>query len=133
MIKLGKRMMAQFLMLMMLGTSIAGPANATLITTEEAVGTASSAGAIAERARIDAWLAREDVAREMEKQGVSTAEARDRVAALTDEEARSLAGNLDTLPAGSGVLGVLFTIFIVLLVTDILGFTKVFPFTRSVR
>ena len=28
---------------------------------------------------------------------------------------------------------VVFTVFIVLLVTDILGFTKVFPFTRSVR
>ncbi len=36
-------------------------------------------------------------------------------------------------PAGGDVLGVLLTIFIVLLVTDILGFTKVFPFTRAIR
>jgi len=31
------------------------------------------------------------------------------------------------------VLGLIFTVFIVLLVTDIMGLTKVFPFTRSVR
>jgi hypothetical protein len=38
------------------------------------------------------------------------------------------------LPAGGdSVLGILFAIFIILLITDILGFTKIFPFTRSVR
>jgi hypothetical protein len=38
------------------------------------------------------------------------------------------------LPAGgSSVIGVLFAVFIILLITDILGLTKVFPFTRPVR
>jgi hypothetical protein len=55
------------------------------------------------------------------------------VAALTDEEARQLAGQVDSLPAGGDVLGVLLTVFLVLLITDILGFTKIFPFTRPVR
>jgi hypothetical protein len=41
---------------------------------------------------------------------------------------------IDQDPAGAAdVVGVLFTVFIILLVTDILGLTKVFPFTRSVR
>ena len=31
------------------------------------------------------------------------------------------------------VIGVILFVFFVLLVTDILGFTKVFPFTRSIR
>jgi len=38
-------------------------------------------------------------------------------------------------PAGTGalgtVVGAIVLIFLVLLVTDILGFTKVFPFTRT--
>ena len=57
------------------------------------------------------------------------------MAALTDEEVHKIAGNMDKLPAGGdgGVLEVLLTIFVVLLITDILGFTKVFPFTRSIR
>jgi hypothetical protein len=40
---------------------------------------------------------------------------------------------MDQLPAGGDILGIMFTIFIILLITDILGLTKVFPFTRSVR
>jgi len=31
------------------------------------------------------------------------------------------------------VLGILFAVFIILLITDILGLTKIFPFTRPVR
>lgn len=133
-INLGKRILARFLMLVMLGTSIAAPANAALVSTEQAAGAAVSADASAERARIQDWLAREDVARQMQSYGVSTQEAQQRVAALTDEEVRNLAGKLDELPAGSSdVIGVLFVVFIILLVTDILGLTKIFPFTRSVR
>jgi len=36
---------------------------------------------------------------------------------------------MDKLPAGGGILEILFTIFMVLLVTDIPGLTKVFSFT----
>ena len=46
--------------------------------------------------------------------------------------AARLAGQIDQAPAG-GIIGVILFVFFVLLVTDILGFTKVFPFTRSIR
>lgn len=84
--------------------------------------------------RIRTFLDREDVRKEMQTQGVDANAAKVRVAALTDEEAHKIAGNLDKMPAGGdGILGILFTIFIVLLITDILGFTKVFSFTRPIR
>jgi hypothetical protein len=86
-----------------------------------------------ERARISSFMQREDVRLAMQKQGIDAAAADARVAALTDEEVQQVAGKLDTMPAGGDIIGVLFTIFIVLLVTDLLGLTKVFPFTRSVR
>ena len=44
-----------------------------------------------------------------------------------------VAAGLAWTPAGGDILGLVFTVFIILLVTDILGLTKVFPFTRSVR
>jgi len=94
---------------------------------------ASSAQSQSERARISSFLERADVRQAMENQGIDAAAAQARVAALTDEEVQTVAGKLDTMPAGGDILGILFTIFIVLLVTDILGFTKVFPFTRSAR
>ena len=50
-----------------------------------------------------------------------------------DGTTRDLAGKVGTAPAGAGIVGALVFVFVVLLVTDILGLTKVFPFTRSVR
>jgi len=86
-----------------------------------------------DRARISAFLEREDVLARLQQQGVTAEEAQARVSALTDKEAHNIAGKLDQLPAGGEILGILLTVFIVLLITDILGFTKVFPFTRSIQ
>ncbi len=87
-----------------------------------------------DRARISAFLEREDVLARLQQQGVTAGEAQARVSALTDEEAHNIAGKLDQLPAGGeSILGILLTIFIILLITDILGLTKVFSFTRPVR
>lgn len=85
------------------------------------------------RAKIMAWVNREDVRAQLEARGVTTEQAQARVDALTDDEALQISGNLDRLPAGGDILGTAVFIFLVLLVTDILGYTKIFPFTRSVR
>lgn len=94
---------------------------------------AVSAQSQSERERIRTFLDREDVRNELQAQGVDVNTAKARVDALTDEEVQKVAGKLDKMPAGGDVLGILFTIFVILLVTDILGFTKVFPFTRSIK
>lgn len=94
---------------------------------------AVSAQSQSERERIRTFLDREDVQNELQAQGVDVNTAKARVDALTDEEVQKVAGKLDRMPAGGDVLGILFTIFVILLVTDILGFTKVFPFTRSIK
>lgn len=85
------------------------------------------------RAKIMALVDREEISSQLQSRGVTAEQAKSRVNALTDEEALRISGKLDQLPAGGEVLGVLLTVFIVLLVTDILGFTKVFPFTRSIK
>ncbi len=94
---------------------------------------AASAQSQTQREQIRAFLDREDVRKELQTQGIDADTAKARVNALTDQEVQKVAGKLDKMPAGGDILGILFTIFIVLLVTDILGFTKVFPFTRSAR
>lgn len=45
----------------------------------------------------------------------------------------AIAGKIDSLPAGGEFIGALVFVFVLLLVTDILGFTKVYNFTRSVE
>ena len=85
------------------------------------------------RYKLNALLTREDVRAGLAARGLSAELAQDRVKAMTDEEVAALSGRLDQAPAGGDILSVLFTVFIVLLVTDILGLTKVYPFTRSIR
>ena len=91
-------------------------------------------GAGVARERISAALDRGDLRARLETLGVKPAEVKARVDALSDQEASELAARLDTLPAGGdGIVGALVLVFLVLLLTDIVGLTKVFPFTRSIR
>ncbi len=69
----------------------------------------------------------------LEKNGVNPAAAKARVDALSDDEVAAVAGKIDSLPAGGEFIGALVFVFVLLLVTDILGFTKAFSFTRSVK
>lgn len=94
---------------------------------------AASEQSQSQRERIKLFLDREDVVKAMQTEGLDASTAKARVDALTDQEVQQVAGKIDTMPAGGDILGILFSIFVVLLVTDILGFTKVFPFTRSAR
>lgn len=122
-----RRYIAAILMVCIAGLGLPLPAQAGIVTSEEA-----STGA--ERAAIGVFLARSEVRQALAERGITPQAAQARVDALSDTEAQQLARDIDRLPAaGTDVLGVLLTVFIVLLVTDILGFTKIFPFTRSVR
>jgi len=105
-------------------------AHAALISTAQV----AQAAANQDRIAISTVLARPEIEGELIRRGVSVDEANQRVAALTDEEARTLSQQLDSLPAGGvDVLGIVLIVFIVLLITDILGFTKVFSFTRPIK
>ena len=85
------------------------------------------------RAQLEQTLQRADVVAALQARGVSVDAARARVAALTDAEAAQVAAQIDQAPAGGDAIGVIVFIFVLLLLTDILGFTKIFPFTRSIR
>ncbi|WP_119154697.1 PA2779 family protein [Caldimonas tepidiphila] len=113
-------------------------AQAALIGTEQVAAAqgmvAADAGAAEQRARLNALLERADVVAALTERGVDVGQARERVAALADAEVAMLARHIDEAPAGAAdILGTVVFIFVLLLVTDIIGFTKVFPFTRSIR
>ena len=86
------------------------------------------------RESLNQFLKREDVQVIMTAQGISPAEAKARVDSLSDEEIMQIADKMDQLPAGGSAFGVIVTaavvIFVVLLITDILGFTDVFTFVK---
>jgi hypothetical protein len=126
----------RFLMLLVACVSYASvlqTAQAALIGTE-AVAAAQPAQEGDARMRVLAHLDRPDLVQALAERGVDIDAARARVAGLDDAQAAQLAQVIDSAPAGAtAVIGVLVFIFVLLLVTDILGLTKVFPFTRPVR
>jgi hypothetical protein len=126
-----KRLFVYLLAAWMTSLALVQPAQAALIGTEQ-VAKGTPAGA--DRARLLAQLGRAGVVAGLEERGVRREDAVGRVQALTDEEAALVARAVDEAPAGgSDVIGAIVLIFVVLLLTDILGFTKIFPFTRSIR
>lgn len=111
----------------LLATSLLIPARAALLPTETVVAPAAHA----ERARVADLLARDDVRAKLVALGVDPAQVGDRLDALTDAEVSLLGERLDTLPAGAGALELAVFVFLVLLLTDILGYTDIFPFVNK--
>ena len=87
------------------------------------------------RDRVTAFMTRTDVTAQLEALGIAPAEAQARVAALSDVEIDRIAGKIDTMPAGEGAIGAIVGAFvlvgIILLITDLLGLTAVYGFTRK--
>ena len=92
---------------------------------------------VSSKEKVIQFTAREDVAKILGQMDVDPKMIESRVASMTDEEASEIASQIETLPAGGSAVGSLVGaavfIFVVLLITDILGLTKVFNFTRPVR
>ncbi|MEJ2602896.1 MAG: PA2779 family protein [Gammaproteobacteria bacterium] len=107
----------------MLSSGFAISASAGVISTEQAA-------AMAERSdrldRVSAFLARADVAAELERYGIEPAIAAERAASLSDAELMSLDGRIADVAAGGDVLAVIGIVFVVLLILELVGVTNVF-------
>jgi len=104
---------------------------AAMIGTETVMETSQGQEA---RTRIKQLLEREDVRQALINQGIDSREAGARIDSLSDAEAVAVSDKLDQLPAGSGALEVFLIVsliaFIILLITDIMGYTDIFPFVK---
>jgi hypothetical protein len=107
--------LARFMAVLMLAVSAVGPAQAAMMETE----------ALAAPAATDARAALTD---KLVSLGVARSEAEGRVAVLSNEQAAQVLVKADELPAGAGALEVLGLIALILIITDLLGITDVFPF-----
>ena len=104
-------------------SSIQSVAYAGVISTEEYL---TAIDRDATLARIDVVLAREEVRSRLEHYGVDPVAANERIAALTDQELTLLATELENLPAGGSLLGVVGIVFIVLLILELVGVIDIF-------
>jgi hypothetical protein len=125
--KIVNRTIACALIASIIGLGMPSSSLAGIVSTDEAL-------AVAKRDQVASFLDRSEVRDRMQALGVDPDAARTRVAALSDDEVASLADQLDQLPAGgSDVLTAVVVVFLILIITDLLGLTNIFPFTKSMR
>jgi hypothetical protein len=124
-----KKFGSLFLAASLLGAQIA-PVQAAMIGTTQVLAAEQNR---LDRDRLASLLEREDLQRQLSALGVDVQDAKARVAGLTDAEVARISQQIDTLPAGGDALGVVVLIFIILIITDALGVTDIFPFVHPIN
>jgi len=69
---------------------------------------------------------------QLQSMGVSESQLQARLSTMTTEEQAMFFEQMENLPAGQDVLSMAFLIFLVFIVTDIIGATDVFPFVNKI-
>jgi hypothetical protein len=99
------------------------PLHAAMIGTSELLETESRE---VQLAQFDAFLAQEQVQAQFETWGVSPEMARERAASLTPAELQQLVTRMETDPAAGDGLGVVLTVFLILLILELVGAIDIF-------
>ena len=83
-----------------------------------------------DRERVRSLMDRKEVQSLLSVGGLDPVEAKKRVDSLTDAEVTQIADKIDQLPAGSSAVGtlvyVVLIVVLVLLITELLGYTNIF-------
>lgn len=91
------RMVSRVLIVSMLMTF--NPAHAGIVGTNQLISATQAQG---DREKVLNFISRTNVQQQLETLGVKPGAAKERVASMTDEEVRTIAGQVDALPAGGG-------------------------------
>ena len=86
-----------------------------------------------DRQQLVQMLERGDVQQQLVAMGVDVADAQMRVAQMTDSEVQQLNARLGKMPAGGDILGIVVLVFLVFVITDVIGATDIFPFIHPVK
>jgi len=79
-------------------------------------------------------LDREEIQNQLIAMGVNPEDAKLRISQMTESELAEVQQHLDEMPAGGiSVLGAALLIFIILIITDMLGATDIFPFVHNIN
>jgi hypothetical protein len=122
------RFLTALLAVSILFVSVQPAVNAAIVSTSDIAATEQSKIG---REYLLSSLEREEVRTALSIQGVDLDMAKQRVSVMTDEEVRALNQKMDEMPAGGDALSALILIFLVLLFTDIMGWTDIYPFVNK--
>ena len=105
-----RRFVCRLLVVSTIMLPYSAPAQAAMIGTGQAIGNVE-----AQRGKVQSFVARADVQSQLAALGVEATAVSERVNALTDDEARQVAGRIDALPAGGVATEVALAVILILL------------------
>jgi hypothetical protein len=117
-----KRLMVLMMSFSLLGISLPSVSYAGIIGTQTLIENQQSNDS---QARVEEFIARDNVREQIIALGADPAEVQDRLSALTADELRLLEQEIDNLPAG-GILVIIGIVFVVLIILDLTGVVDVF-------
>ena len=106
------------------------PAQAAMIGNEQIVSQGLSHQT---RDGLQQLFEQETAQQQLQVWGVNPDQIRSRINSLTDAELARINQQVNDLQAGGGVLGILLVIFVVFVITDVIGATDIFPFIHPVK
>lgn len=78
-------------------------------------------------------LQRQSIQQQLVELGVEQQQASNRVAIMSDTQISEISQKFSELPAGASAGGILVTIFVVFVITDVIGATDIFPFINPIK
>lgn len=105
-----------------------GQASAGVYTSEQAI---SSQQFQYNKQQVMSMVDTADVQQKLTTLGVSPADAKLRIASMTNQELMAFNQQMNEMPAG-GIIGTIVTVLVVVVVLDLMGITDVYPFIRPI-
>jgi hypothetical protein len=119
-----QRFISGVLLIMMLSFGMQNVSWAGIVTTDELI---SAQQTVFEREQVRGWLARDEVREQLTAMGVDVKAAQARVDSMTPQEIHTMAGNMQNMPAGAGVVETAVLVLLILVILDLAGVTDIFP------
>ena len=123
------RILTLVLSLLLLSAPV-GQANAAIIDNSQVINQVQQT---IEKSELLQAINRVDVQQQLRSMGVTADDLENRINQMTAEEVAQLNQQINALPAGGDVLGIIVLIFIVFIITDVIGATDIFPFIHPVN
>jgi len=127
--KLFRRTLALFISFSLMFATF-GQAQAAMVSNSQLINHAQHSN---DKAALLQTIKRADVQAQLLEMGVNTADIEKRIDQMTQDEVTQLNQQIDQMPAGGGVLGIVVLVFVVFVITDVIGATDIFPFIHPVN
>lgn len=127
--KLFSRFLALFLSFSLFFATI-GQAQATIVSNSQLINQTQASN---DKNDLRQIIRRADVQAQLLAMGVSTTDLDSRINQMTQNEVAQLNQQINQLPAGGDALGIIVLVFLVFVITDVIGATDIFPFIHPVN